>query len=144
MNSASGLSSDISFLLNQNIAAARITRAMAPFCQGSVARPPPVIRHPALGLVFVAQLTRYYRTMLLAPLIARFIGIGRLCVIDAAGERHVFEGTPGPSATIRLHDRSLHWKLPLRPRLFVPEAYMEGTLTIEEGSLYDFIEILVW
>jgi len=81
--------------------------------------------------------------MLLAHLLARFIGIGRLSVIDAAGKRHVFEGSPGPSATIRLHDRSLFWKLLLRPRLFVGEAYMAGTLTVEEGSLYDFIEILM-
>jgi cyclopropane-fatty-acyl-phospholipid synthase len=80
--------------------------------------------------------------MLLAPVLARFIRIGRLSVIDAAGRRHVFEGSPGPSATIRLHDRRLHWKLLLRPRLFVPEAYMNGRLTIEEGSLYDFIEIM--
>ncbi|HEV2336851.1 MAG TPA: cyclopropane-fatty-acyl-phospholipid synthase family protein [Stellaceae bacterium] len=81
--------------------------------------------------------------MLLASALARLIGIGRLSVIDAAGQRHVFEGSPGPTATIRLHERSLHWKLLLKPRLFVGEAYMDGTLTVEEGSLYDFIEILV-
>jgi cyclopropane-fatty-acyl-phospholipid synthase len=81
--------------------------------------------------------------MLLAPLLSHFIGIGRLSVIDAAGRRHVFEGSPGPSATVRLHDRALHWTLLLKPRLLVPEAYMEGRLTIEEGSLYDFIDILV-
>jgi len=81
--------------------------------------------------------------MLLASALVHFIRTGRLRVIDAAGRQHVFEGSPGPSATIRLHDRSLHWKLPLRPRLFVGEAYMDGTLTVEEGSLYDFIEILV-
>src|SRR6188768_2922325 len=81
--------------------------------------------------------------MLLASVLARGIRIGRLGVIDAAGRRHIFEGAPGPSACIRLRDRSLHWKLLLRPRLFVPEAYMDGTLTIEEGSLYDFIDLLV-
>src|SRR5579863_4055407 len=80
--------------------------------------------------------------MLFASVLARVIGIGRLSVIDAAGRRHVFEGSPGPSATIRLHDRSLHWKLVVKPRLFVGEAYMDGTLTVEEGSLYDFIDIL--
>ena len=80
--------------------------------------------------------------MLLASVLTRFIRIGRLSVIDAAGRRHVFEGSPGPSATVRLHDPALHWKVLLRPRLFVPEAYMDGTLTIEEGSLYDFIDIL--
>jgi len=81
--------------------------------------------------------------MLFASVLARFIQIGRLSVIDAAGTTHLFEGSPGPSATIRLHDPALHWKLLLKPRLFVPEAFMDGTLTIEEGSLYDFIDILV-
>jgi cyclopropane-fatty-acyl-phospholipid synthase len=81
--------------------------------------------------------------MLLASVLARVIRIGRLSVIDAAGRRHVFEGSPGPSACIRLHDPALHWKLPLRPRLFVGEAYMDGSLTVEEGSLYDVIDILV-
>jgi len=82
--------------------------------------------------------------MLLASVLARFIKVGRLSVVDAAGRRHVFGGSPGPSATIRLHDRALHWKLLLKPRLFVGEAYMDGTLTVEDGSsLYDFIDVLV-
>ena len=81
--------------------------------------------------------------MLLASVLAQGLRIGRLGVIDAAGRRHVFEGAPGPSACIRLRDPALHWKLLLRPRLFVPEAYMDGTLTIEEGSLYDFIDVMV-
>jgi cyclopropane-fatty-acyl-phospholipid synthase len=80
--------------------------------------------------------------MLLAPLFARAIRIGRLGVIDAAGRRHVFGGSPGPTATVRLRDPALHWKLLLRPRLYVPEAYMNGRLTIEDGSLYDFIDLL--
>ena len=80
--------------------------------------------------------------MLLAPVLARFIRVGRLVVIDAAGRRHVFEGAPGPAATVRLRDPVLHWKLLLRPRLYVPEAYMDGRLTIEDGTLYDFIEVM--
>ncbi len=82
--------------------------------------------------------------MLLASALARFIRIGRIGVIDAAGNRHVFGGSPGPSATVRLHDPALHWKLLLKPRLVVGEAYMNGTLTVEDGSsLYDFIDVLV-
>jgi cyclopropane-fatty-acyl-phospholipid synthase len=81
--------------------------------------------------------------MLLASVLAPAIRIGRLGIVDASGRRHLFEGAPGPSACIRLRDPALHWKLLLRPRLFVPEAYMDGTLTIEEGSLYDFIDLLV-
>src|ERR1044071_7901379 len=81
--------------------------------------------------------------MLLVSMLSGVIRTGRLTIIDAGGNRHVLEGGPGPSATIRLSDPSLHWKLVLRPRLYVPEAYMDGTLTIEEGSLYDFLELLV-
>ena len=80
--------------------------------------------------------------MPLASVFSRVIRIGRLRVIDAAGRIHVFEGLPGPTATIRLHDRSLHWKCLLSPRFYVPEAYMNGSLTIEEGSLYDFLDLL--
>jgi len=80
--------------------------------------------------------------MLLASALPRFIRIGRLSLIDAAGKTRLFEGLPGPSATVRLHDSSLHWKFLLSPRFYVPDAYMNGSLTIEEGSLYDFLDIL--
>jgi cyclopropane-fatty-acyl-phospholipid synthase len=80
--------------------------------------------------------------MLLTRLFKRIITVGRLRVIDAHGRCHAFEGSPGISVAIRLHDPALHWKLLVRPRLFLLEAYMDGTLTIEEGSLYDLIDLL--
>jgi cyclopropane-fatty-acyl-phospholipid synthase len=80
--------------------------------------------------------------MLLASVLPRVIRIGRLTIIDAAGRTHVFEGSPGPSTTVRLHESSLHWKCVLSPRFYVPDAYMNGSLTIEEGSLYDFLNIM--
>src|SRR5216683_5660792 len=79
---------------------------------------------------------------LLAHLFERIGTVGRLCIIDAHGRRHVFAGSPGPDVAIRLHDPALHWKLLVRPRLFLPEAYVDGTLTIEEGSLYDLIDLM--
>src|SRR5579863_1836629 len=95
------------------------------------------------GLVSAARFVQYYSAMLLMSALSQVIRVGRLGVIDANGRRHVFEGAPGPSAVVRLNDPTLHWKLLLRPRLCVPEAYMDGRLTIEEGSLYDFIDVLV-
>ena len=80
--------------------------------------------------------------MLLSRLFERIITIGRLRVIDAGGSLHTFDGSGGPSVTIRLHDPALHWKLAVRPRLYFGEAYMDGKLTIEEGSLYDLIDLL--
>jgi cyclopropane-fatty-acyl-phospholipid synthase len=79
--------------------------------------------------------------MLFARLLASVITKGRLEVVDAAGNRHRFEGGPGPLVAFRLRDKALHWKLALRPRLYLPEAYMDGTLTLEEGSLYDLVDL---
>jgi len=80
--------------------------------------------------------------VLLANLLARIVGIGRLRLVDAGGAAHTFEGSPGPSVAVRLHDRSLLWKLIARPRLYLGEAFMNGQLTIEEGTLYDLIDLL--
>jgi cyclopropane-fatty-acyl-phospholipid synthase len=81
--------------------------------------------------------------MLLTRLLSRVIRIGRLEMIDAAGRVYVFAGSPGPSVKIRLHDSGLHWKLAVNPWLHVPEAYMNGMLTIEEGGIYELLELLV-
>ena len=80
--------------------------------------------------------------MLASRLFERIITIGRLRVLDAGGRFHTFDGSPGASVTIRLHDPALHWKLLVRPRIYLGEAFMDGTLTIEEGSLYDLIDLL--
>ena len=75
-------------------------------------------------------------------LLRKLISCGKITVIDANGDRHVYEGEPVEGlvpVTIKLHDKSLHWKIALRPALAVGEAYMDGTLTIEEGTLYDFL-----
>jgi cyclopropane-fatty-acyl-phospholipid synthase len=63
-------------------------------------------------------------------------------VIDTAGKRHVFEGRTGPAVTVRLHERALQDRLLFNPRVAVGEAYMDGTLTVEDASLYDFIDLL--
>ena len=80
--------------------------------------------------------------MLLGRILERILSLGQLRIIDARGAAHTIEGSPGGNVTIRLHDPALHWKLIFRPRLYLPEAYMDGALTIEEGNLYDLIDLL--
>ena len=41
---------------------------------------------------------------------------------------------PGPDVSIRLHDRKLYTKLFINPELYAAEAYMDGTLTLENGA----------
>jgi len=62
-------------------------------------------------------------------------------VYDADGTLHEFgPGENGPTVTIRLHDKKLYMKLFLNPELVAGEAYMDGSLTMEEGSsCYDFL-----
>jgi cyclopropane-fatty-acyl-phospholipid synthase len=79
--------------------------------------------------------------MLLSRVLRPLIRIGRLTVIDAGGIRHVFGTESEPAVTVRLHDPKLHWKLALNPGLHAGEAWMDGTLTVEDGSLYDFLDL---
>jgi cyclopropane-fatty-acyl-phospholipid synthase len=69
----------------------------------------------------------------------RFVTTGTLRIIDADGKLHEYGTTPGPNVTIRLTDRRLHHSLFFNPELRAGEAYMDGTLVIEEGSLRDLL-----
>lgn len=79
--------------------------------------------------------------MLFARFAQTVVQSGRLTIIDARGRRHVVGGAQGPAATVRLHDKALHYRLAINPYLYLGEAYMDGRLTIEQGSLHDFLSI---
>ena len=76
--------------------------------------------------------------MLVGVFLKSLVTVGTLRVIDANGKLHEFSGSPGPSVTVRLHDRSLHTRLFFNPHLATGEAFMDGTLTVEDGDIYDF------
>ena len=78
---------------------------------------------------------------LLSNLLRRFIRKGKLRVRDADGKVHVFGGIlPGPEVGIHLRDRRLYTKLFINPELHTAEAYMDGTLTLEDGAkIHDFL-----
>ena len=80
--------------------------------------------------------------MLFGHLLQNLVKIGELTVVDADGRTHVFTGRePGPTIKIRLHDKKLHSRLFFDPMLRLPEAYVDGSLTVEDGkSCYDFME----
>jgi cyclopropane-fatty-acyl-phospholipid synthase len=72
---------------------------------------------------------------LLSNLLGKSVQNGTLHLTDAGGRVHVFGAKrPGPSVAIRLHDPRLHFKLFVNPELYAGEAYMDGTLTFEDGS----------
>ena len=81
--------------------------------------------------------------MLLERLLSGLIKTGTLTVIDANGRRHTASAPPGPEVTVRLHDRALTRALFFDPELKTGEAYMDGTLTVEGGDIYDFLALAV-
>jgi cyclopropane-fatty-acyl-phospholipid synthase len=80
--------------------------------------------------------------MLLSYLLRHLVRRGTLRVIDARGEIHSFSGEAGPSLTMRLHDAALGRRLFFNPRLALGEAFMDGTFTLEDASLYDFLDFI--
>ena len=69
------------------------------------------------------------------------IKAGRLNVIAPDGTVHTLQGSKvGPEATIRVTDRQILRRMMVVPDLYLGEGYMEGKLTVEEGSLYDVLD----
>ena len=80
--------------------------------------------------------------MLFTAILKSIVRSGSLCVIDASGRRHTIgDGSP-PEATLRLTSKSAEYTLAYNPALSVGEAYMDGRLVIEEGSLYAFLDVV--
>ena len=72
--------------------------------------------------------------MLLSGLLARMIKRGTLTVVHADGRRSRFGDGSEPSAVVKLHERGLERSLAINPALRVPDAYMDGKITLEEGT----------
>ena len=77
--------------------------------------------------------------MLLASLFRTVIKSGSLTLIDAHGCAHVITADGTPEVTVRLHKTSLHWRMLLQPPLVICEAYVDGELTLERGTLWEFL-----
>ncbi len=60
-----------------------------------------------------------------------------------ANKKNYLIGKPlkDPPITLKILDKKLHYKLLLFPDLFFGEAYTDGSLEIENGSLTEFLEI---
>ena len=67
---------------------------------------------------------------------------GGFSLEDAYGKEHVI-GKPASEKLIklRIHNKSLHYKLLLYPDLYFGEAYTDGSITIEGGELSNFLDI---
>ena len=77
---------------------------------------------------------------LLLGLLRQIIRKGALTVIGPDG-RSSFVGHGAPSVTVRIVDPAIIPRLVFNPDLALGEAYMDGALTVENGDIYDFLEL---
>jgi len=80
--------------------------------------------------------------MILAKYLNNLFKKGGFELIDANSKKHVI-GNPKEEKPliIKLFDKSLHYKLLFYPDFYFGEAYTEGTLTIENGTLTEFLNM---
>ena len=91
-----------------------------------------IISHPRAGsqLPFVGRL------------VEKLVREGHLTLIDTKGRSYSFgDERSQPRVVARLHDRLLPLKLLFSPSVALGEAYMGGRITIEGGSIRDFLKI---
>lgn len=80
---------------------------------------------------------------ILHSLLERSIRIGNLRVIDVTGGIHDFGDQTCERVCIRFQNSSAYWKLLLNPDLYLGEAYMDREIIIEEGTISDFLELVL-
>ncbi len=72
-----------------------------------------------------------------------FIRHGTLRLTTARGTTLEFGDGTGAPIAIRFTSRAAEWAVLLDPELAVGDAYMDGTLVIEQGSITDFLALAV-
>ena len=81
---------------------------------------------------------------ILDRILARLIHHGNLVVINEHGESRTFgTATAGwPSVTLRIHSPGAARRILLNPRLGLGEAYMDGSVTIDDDDVMGFVELV--
>lgn len=77
-----------------------------------------------------------------ARVLASTVKTGSLRLIDAFGKEHLIGDGSSPSGTIRLLSKRVELAMLVRPTLALGEGYMDGSVRIEDGSIYDILSIL--
>jgi cyclopropane-fatty-acyl-phospholipid synthase len=67
---------------------------------------------------------------------------GGLTVIEPSGRRRTFGDRTDTSVVVRIRGQLTPLKLALRPDLYLGEAYVDGLLDIEHGSLWDLLDLI--
>ena len=80
---------------------------------------------------------------LISRLIGTLVTKGRITLIQPDGSRETYGPGSGKELTVRFADKRVPFDLARNPRLALGEAYMEGRLIVEDGSILDLLELIV-
>lgn len=73
----------------------------------------------------------------------RIVERGALTVILASGERLSFGDGAGTPITVRFMDKKAQWAFVLDPDLKLGELFMDGRFVVEQGTVYDFLDLFL-
>ena len=79
---------------------------------------------------------------MLGLIFSHLVQQGTLTVVWPSGDTNIY-GSGSPRAAIRITGRFTPWRIAFNPELAFGEAYMDGRLTVEEGTIADVLEILI-
>ena len=79
---------------------------------------------------------------LLPGLFRRIVRKGRVNLIGPDGSKHTAGPGGLPEVTIRILDPKLDWQIVLAPEIRAAEAYMDGTLVVENGTIHDLMVLI--
>jgi cyclopropane-fatty-acyl-phospholipid synthase len=80
---------------------------------------------------------------LLRTFLDRAIRTGSLAVIDPSGKVHRFGDGGSAVVTVRFATPTVERAVVLNPQMKLGEAFMDGGFTVEDGSLYDFLALVL-
>ena len=80
---------------------------------------------------------------LIGSLVDKLLKTGRITLIRPGHEPETYGRKDGKHLTVRFTDRKVAFDILKNPRLAVGEAYMNGRLIIEDGTILDLLELIV-
>ena len=81
--------------------------------------------------------------MILARFLSKLYNKEGIVLIDSEGQKYICGEISNKEKpiTLKLLKKDLNWKLVIYPELYLGEEYYKGNLKIENGTIYDFLNL---
>jgi cyclopropane-fatty-acyl-phospholipid synthase len=80
---------------------------------------------------------------LIGKLVDKLLTTGSITLLRPGKAPETFGKGGGKHLTVRFTDKKVAWDIATNPRLRLGEAYMDGRLVIEDGTILDLLEMIV-